>query len=126
MTDDHSEPARRRAAFGGGGLARETALSSPWDVAFLPDPASATSEATEAGSHHDPHDDRGILFVAMAGTHQIWALDLAAGTIAPYAGTGREALVDGARDEACFAQPSGLALDVANRNSLSRTARRAH
>jgi sugar lactone lactonase YvrE len=61
----------------------------------------------------DPHDDRGLLFIAMAGTHQIWALDLAAGAIAPFAGTGREALVDGPRQEACFAQPSGLALDPA-------------
>jgi sugar lactone lactonase YvrE len=46
----------------------------------------------------------------MAGTHQIWALDLARGLIAPFAGTGREALVDGPRETACFAQPSGLAL----------------
>jgi DNA-binding beta-propeller fold protein YncE len=47
----------------------------------------------------------------VAGTHQIWVLDLARGTIAPYAGTGREALADGPRDRACFARPSGLSLD---------------
>jgi DNA-binding beta-propeller fold protein YncE len=52
----------------------------------------------------------------MAGTHQIWALDLARGHIAPFAGTGREALVDGPRESACFAQPSGLALDPQGRH----------
>ena len=50
------------------------------------------------------------LYVAMAGFHQIWAMDLQSGTIAPFAGTGHEGLEDGSRDEAWFAQPSGLAL----------------
>ena len=102
---------RQARSFGGGGRALDVALSSPWDVALLPDP-NAAGEAPP-GSHEDPHDDRGVLFIAMAGLHQIWALDLAAGTLAPFAGTGREALVDGQRDAACFAQPSGLALDAA-------------
>ena len=100
---------KQARAFGRGGTALETPLSSPWDLAFLPDPAAGA--ATAAGGHEDPHDDRGLLFSAVAGTHQLWALDLANGTVAPFAGTGREALVDGPRDEACFAQPSGLALD---------------
>ena len=103
-------PAR---SFGSGGKAAETDLSSPWDLALLPDRQAGPPVA--AGSHEDRHDDRGILFVAMAGRHQIWALDLAAGTIGTYAGTGREALVDGPRDQACFAQPSGLSLDQAHR-----------
>ncbi|HEV2125505.1 MAG TPA: alkyl hydroperoxide reductase, partial [Chloroflexota bacterium] len=72
------------------------------------------SDVTPPGSHEDRHDDRGLLFIAMAGTHQIWAMDVAAGTIVPYAGTGREALVDGPRQEACFAQPSGLSLDASS------------
>lgn len=97
-------------SFGGGGAALETPLSSPWDLAFLPDPAGA---ATEPGAHEDPHDDRGLLFIAMAGTHQVWVMDLANETIVPFAGTGSEALVDGHKDAACFAQPSGLALDAA-------------
>lgn len=101
---------KQARTFGGGGAALETPLSSPWDLALLPDPSIP---AMEAGSHEDRHDDRGLLFIAMAGLHQIWVLDLAAGRIVPYAGTGREALVDGPRDEACFAQPSGLALDDA-------------
>ena len=103
---------KQARTFGGGGAALETALSSPWDLALLPDPSSVP---LEAGSHEDRHDDRGLLFIAMAGLHQIWVLDLAAGRIIPFAGTGREALVDGPRDEACFAQPSGLALDGANK-----------
>lgn len=50
------------------------------------------------------------MFVAMAGSHQVWIVDLERGLAFPYAGSGREARVDGAIDEAAFAQPSGLAL----------------
>lgn len=64
-----------------------TPLSSPWDVAV--------------------HGD--ALFIAMAGAHQIWRLDLARGTIAPWTGSGAEALVDGPAPSAALAQPSGLA-----------------
>jgi hypothetical protein len=46
----------------------------------------------------------------MAGTHQLWTLDLRSGAVAPFAGTGREGLLDGPADQAWFAQPSGLAL----------------
>jgi DNA-binding beta-propeller fold protein YncE len=78
----------RQAAWGGpGAAARETALSSPWDILVL----------------------GRLLFVAMAGTHQIWMIDLDRGLALPYAGSGREARVDGGIDEAAFAQPSGLA-----------------
>jgi thiol-disulfide isomerase/thioredoxin len=78
----------RQAAWPGpGGAARETALSSPWDLHLV---------------------DR-LLFVAMAGTHQIWIVDLERQLALPYAGSGREARVDGPADEAAFAQPSGLA-----------------
>src|SRR5262249_55318623 len=47
--------------------------------------------------------------VAMAGTHQIWVIDRERGLALRYAGSGREARVDGPADEAAFAQPSGLA-----------------
>jgi thiol-disulfide isomerase/thioredoxin len=78
----------RQAAWGGqGGRAGETALSSPWDLQLA----------------------RGLLFVAMAGTHQIWVIDVARQLALPYAGSGREARVDGSADDAAFAQPSGLA-----------------
>jgi DNA-binding beta-propeller fold protein YncE len=72
-----------------GGKAREVGLNSPWAL-VLKD---------------------GLLFIAMAGHHQIWALDLAKGVIDIYAGNGRETLTDGPLAHSCFAQPSGLATD---------------
>lgn len=74
-----------------GGEATATALISPWDV------------LVHARS----------LLIAMAGYHQIWALDLVEGTVGPWAGSGREDLRDGPPDAACFAQSSGLATDGA-------------
>jgi thiol-disulfide isomerase/thioredoxin len=69
------------------GPARETDLSSPWDVALF----------------------GGRVWIAMAGVHQLWTYDPAAGTVAVAAGTTNEGLVDGPAAEAWFAQPSGLA-----------------
>ena len=46
----------------------------------------------------------------MAGTHQIWKLDLAHLRIQPFAGDGHEGLRDGDLQAASFSQPSGLAL----------------
>jgi thiol-disulfide isomerase/thioredoxin/sugar lactone lactonase YvrE len=71
------------------GAARKIGLNSPWDLC-------------RQGS---------TLYIAMAGHHQIWTLDLRRDVLAPYAGTGRERLADGPLDDACFAQPSGLASD---------------
>ena len=104
---------KQARSFGGGGPALETDLSSPWDLALLPDPARAVTAGGGANTEKQDYPDRGLLFIAMAGLHQIWALDLANGTIAPFAGSGREDILDGPRQEACFAQPSGLALDPA-------------
>jgi sugar lactone lactonase YvrE/peroxiredoxin len=67
----------------------ETALSSPWDLARVGD----------------------TLFVAMAGTHQIWRIDLKSDTVSLHAGTGAESSEDGTNRDATFAQPSGLATD---------------
>jgi thiol-disulfide isomerase/thioredoxin len=72
-----------------GGPALKTGLNSPWDLLL--------------------HKDR--LFVAMAGHHQIWVMDLAKNTIVPYAGDGRENIRDGTLLTSRFAQPSGLATD---------------
>jgi len=72
-----------------GAPAKTTAISSPWDLARVGDQ----------------------LYVAMAGVHQIWAMDLSKGTIRVFAGTGREGAVDGKNVLAGFAQPSGLATD---------------
>jgi hypothetical protein len=74
-------------AAGAGGPGRSTALSSPWDLAL----------------------GDGVLYIAMAGTHQIWSFDLQSGAVAPFAGTGREGLLDGPAGQAWFAQSSGLA-----------------
>ena len=51
-----------------------------------------------------------LLYVAMAGTHQIMRLELESGQIRNYAGSGREGLRDGALPESRFSQPSGLSL----------------
>jgi DNA-binding beta-propeller fold protein YncE len=60
------------------------------------------------------------LFIAMAGSHQIWKMPLDESEIGPYAGNGREDIVDGglvpkapflAGGAASFAQPSGLTSD---------------
>ncbi len=71
---------------GSGGAALKTAISSPWDLTIL---------------------DK-MLYIAMAGSHQIWRLDLEKNTLEPYAGTRAEARYDGAIGEAAFAQPSGI------------------
>jgi hypothetical protein len=63
-------------------------LRSPWDLAW----------------------DGELLYVAMAGTHQIWFHDPATGETDVFAGTGRELRIDGPIGQAGFAQPSGLAL----------------
>jgi thiol-disulfide isomerase/thioredoxin len=61
-------------------------LSSPWDLAWY----------------------QGRVIVAMAGIHQLWWFDPAAGTAGVFAGTTVEALRDGPLAEAWLAQPSGL------------------
>jgi sugar lactone lactonase YvrE len=48
----------------------------------------------------------------MAGFHQVWIFDPNQGTIVPWAGSGREGLVEGPRPSAMLAQPSGLAVDA--------------
>lgn len=54
------------------------------------------------------------LYIAMAGHHQIWRMDLATNRIGPFAGDGRENIKDGPPFAARFAQPSGLASDGQN------------
>jgi DNA-binding beta-propeller fold protein YncE len=71
------------------GPARSVALSSPWDLQLV---------------------DR-VLYIAMAGPHQIWMLDLDKNEVSTFAGSGREERRDGSVLEAGFAQPSGIASD---------------
>jgi thiol-disulfide isomerase/thioredoxin len=80
------EQARRRTA---GGPLGETALNSPWAVSL----------------------HQGVLYVAMAGFHQLWAHRLGSDQIELFAGNGREHIADGPRLSAELAQPSGLAHD---------------
>ena len=71
------------------GDALSSDLSSPWDLAL--------------------HD--GALYIAMAGIHQLWKLDLKGSQVRPYAGNGREAPVDGPLLSASLDQPSGITTD---------------
>jgi hypothetical protein len=64
------------------------AMSSPWDLALVGD----------------------TLYIAMAGIHQIWTLDVPSEAAALFAGSGAEELHDGPHTEAALAQPMGLAL----------------
>ena len=70
------------------GPARQIALSSPWDLQLVGN----------------------TLYIAMAGPHQIWKLDLDKNSVSTFAGSGREARLDGSLLEAGFAQPSGMAV----------------
>ena len=72
-----------------GAPARATALNSPWDLVLV----------------------GRTLYIAMAGPHQLWRLDLDAGRVGVFAGSGREARLDGPLRESAFAQPSGLTTD---------------
>ncbi|MEW8525768.1 MAG: thioredoxin-like domain-containing protein [Candidatus Thiodiazotropha endolucinida] len=53
-------------------------------------------------------DDR--LFIAMAGSHQIWVYNTASKQLIHFAGSGREGIADGDIEKATFSQPSGLSL----------------
>lgn len=72
-----------------GGVATLVGLNSPWDLLRKGD----------------------TLFIAQAGHHQIWTLDLKFKKLEPYAGNGRENLRDGPLPSSNFAQPSGLTTD---------------
>jgi hypothetical protein len=71
------------------------ALSSPWDVAML----------------------SGTVYIAMAGTHQLWALrgETAHAGAEVAAGSGAEDIADGPAGDAMLAQPMGLAAEAEGR-----------
>ena len=64
----------------------QRALSSPWDVAVKDE----------------------TLYIAMAGVHQVWAMNLSSGELRVHAGTGGEDIRDGSGTEALLAQPMGI------------------
>ncbi len=70
----------------GRGPGRSTELNSPWDVVV----------------------NEGVLYISMAGTHQLWSMNLADGNIGPFVGSGQESLTDGPLGSATLAQPSGI------------------
>ncbi len=72
-----------------GGIAPDVDLSSPWDVVL----------------------NDGILYIAMAGPHQLWRVDLATGETVAHAGSARENIIDGPLADAQLAQPSGITTD---------------
>ncbi|MDO8629377.1 MAG: hypothetical protein Q7R41_02695, partial [Phycisphaerales bacterium] len=72
--------------FAGGGMGTGQGINTPWDV-------------VREGS---------TLYVAMAGQHQIWRIDLPVGFARALAGSGRENIVDGPTETSAFAQSSGI------------------
>lgn len=80
------EQARYRSA---GGKLRESALNSPWALAEID----------------------GVLYICMAGPHQIWSHKLGSDEIGVYAGSGREDIVNGPLDTSAFAQTSDITVD---------------
>ncbi len=72
-----------------GGNTKRSSLNSPWDLAAVD----------------------GRLYIAMAGSHQIWYHAIGSDSIRVYAGTGMEDIQNGALAMSAFGQPSGLAND---------------
>ena len=73
----------------GPSVGRKTQLNSPWDLVV----------------------HQGYLYIAMAGCHQLWSMNLQDGMVGPYAGSGQESLTDGPLSAATLAQPSGITTD---------------
>jgi sugar lactone lactonase YvrE len=69
-------------------LTSSSQLRSPWDLDYA----------------------EGYLYIAAAGSHQIWSYHLADAALAPFAGSGVEGLVDGNLLAAHLAQPSGISV----------------
>lgn len=80
---------RQARGLSSSGPARSTELNSPWDLQLV-------------GRN---------LYIAMAGPHQIWKLDLDQRVVGVFAGEGREGRRDGLLSEARFSQPSGITSD---------------
>jgi DNA-binding beta-propeller fold protein YncE len=65
------------------------ALSSPWDITVIGRTA----------------------YIAMAGIHQLWSLDLDTRQLTVHSGSGGEDLADGPHNDALLAQPMGVTTD---------------
>ncbi len=71
------------------GMGTNVSLNSPWDAVV----------------------HQGMLYVAMAGPHQLWVVNPQTRQARPYAGSGREEHIDGPLRQAALAQPSGITTD---------------
>jgi thiol-disulfide isomerase/thioredoxin len=71
------------------GVGTNVALNSPWDAVI--------------------HNE--MLYIAMAGPHQLWVVNPKTREAKPYAGSGRENHTNGPLLEAALAQPSGITTD---------------
>jgi hypothetical protein len=71
-----------------GGKGKSVSITSPWDVALKDN----------------------LIYIAMAGNHQIWTYDTESQMVLPYAGSGHENIIDGPARSAQLAQPSGLSV----------------
>ncbi|MHB9130108.1 MAG: thioredoxin-like domain-containing protein [Armatimonadota bacterium] len=70
----------------GGRRGTEQPLNSPWDLVVM----------------------EGLLYIAMAGLHQVWTYDPQSEATKHLIGTGRENIMDNPAERAALAQPSGL------------------
>ncbi len=77
---------------------RETDLRSPWEIAI------AGSESGMPGAGGDGE----LVFIAMAGAHQIWVYLEEQDQVGPFLGSGVEDHIDGEPQEAALAQPGSL------------------
>lgn len=80
------EQARRRSS---GGKLQTEPLNSPWALAHI----------------------NGVLYICMAGPHQIWSHELGSDQIGVYAGSGREDITNGPLETSAFAQTSDITVD---------------
>ncbi len=64
----------------------KTELNSPWALSHI----------------------NGVLYIAMAGPHQIWSHAIGTNDIKVHAGSAREDVINGSLTDSAFAQPSGL------------------
>jgi thiol-disulfide isomerase/thioredoxin len=72
----------------GGGKGKSVSITSPWDVALKDN----------------------LIYIAMAGNHQIWTYNTESQMVLPFAGSGQENIIDGPVRSAQLAQPSGLSI----------------
>ena len=69
--------------------AATTPLNSPWALQYLD----------------------GVLYICMAGPHQLWSHKPGTDTVQVFAGTGREDIIDDSLESSALAQPSGITTD---------------